>query len=170
MRVNCGIRPLSVVSIIAAALCYCASTFAAEGTIGIAAALPFAEGISVPEAVRNECHLGEQVSTFVQQFAPDVKVSDNPKEGRYLDMSITEVFASGGGGWSGPKWMEVKGTLKDNDKAVASFRAKRFSTGGAFGGFKGTCSIIGRCTKTVAKDIATWLKAPVDGAELGDAK
>lgn len=163
-------RPSVTIVMVIAALCFCAPTFAAEDTIGIAAAVPFAEGINVPEAVRNECHLGEQVSTFLQQFAPDVKVAGNPKEGRYLDMSITEVFASGGGAWSGPKWMEVKGTLLDNGTAGASFRAKRFSTGGAFGGFKGTCSIIGRCTKTIAKDIATWLKAPVDGAELGDAK
>ena len=54
------------------------------------------------------------------------------------------------------------------NKAIASFRAKRFSTGGAFGVFKGTCSIIGRCTKAIARDISDWLKHPVDGAELGD--
>jgi hypothetical protein len=65
--------------------------------------------------------------------------------------------------------MTVTGTLTEDDKPVASFRAKRFSTGGAFGGFKGTCSIIGRCTKAIAGDIAAWLKSPVDGAELGDA-
>ena len=170
MQINFGPRPLAVVSIIASSLSYCASTFAAEDTIGVAQTTPFAEGITVPDAVRNECHLGEQISSFLQEFDHNVKVSDDPKVGRYLQMAITEVFASGGGAWSGPKWMEVKGTLMDNGNAGMSFRAKRFSTGGAFGGFKGTCSIIGRCTKAIAKDISVWLKAPVDGASLGDAK
>ncbi len=66
--------------------------------------------------------------------------------------------------------MEVKGQLMENGQPVASFRAKRFSTGGAFAGFKGTCSIIGRCARAIAEDISIWLKNPVDGAEIGDAR
>jgi hypothetical protein len=151
------------------ALCGAMSAHA-EDKIGIPRAVPIAEHVDVSEAVRNECQLGEKVSTFLAEFAPNVSVSDDPKTGRYLRMEITEVVATGGGAWSGPKWMTVKGTLQENEKAIASFRAKRFSTGGAFGGFKGTCSIIGRCTKAIAEDISNWLKNPVDGAELGDAQ
>ena len=99
----------------------------------------------------------------VVPIAEDVDVSP-------ARMAITEVTAFGGGAWSGAKWMTVKGTLVENDKPIASFRAKRYSTGGAFGGFKGTCSIIGRCTKAIAQIIAEWLKNPVDGARLGDAQ
>jgi hypothetical protein len=148
---------------------FCTSAFGADAEVGIPKTVPYAQGVEVPDAVKNECQLGEKVSEFLLHDA-SVKVSDNPNEGRYLDMSITEVFAQGGGAWSGPKWMTVTGTLMENGKKVASFRAKRFSTGGAFGGFKGTCAIIGRCTKTIAEDIAKWLKNPVDGAQLGDAK
>ena len=101
------------------------------------------------------------------QSYSNVKVSEDSKQGKYLRMAITEVFAPGGGAWSGPKWMTVTGTLVENDQAIASFGAKRYSSGGAFGGYKGTCSIIGRCTKAIAQDIAAWLKSPVDGAELG---
>jgi hypothetical protein len=157
-------------SLFALALGCALSASAAEDTIGIPKAVPIAESVDVSQAVRNECQLGEKVSTFLAQFASNVAVSDDTKTGRYLRMEITEVVATGGGAWSGPKWMTVKGTLLENDKAIASFRAKRFSTGGAFGGFKGTCSIIGRCTKAIAEDIAEWLKNPVDGAELGDAQ
>ncbi len=138
--------------------------------IGIPADVPFDPSADVPQKVQDECNLGPKVATFVQKYNRDVQFSESPNEGQYVDMSITEVFAPGGGGWSGPKWMEVTGTLMNNGEKVASFRAKRFSTGGAFGGFKGTCSIIGRCTKALGKDIANWLKNPVDGAELGDAK
>lgn len=157
-------------SLFAAALCFSMSAAAADEVIHIPKVVPFAENTNVPAAVRDECELGEKVSAFLTESAPNVKVSAGPEQTRYLSMAITEVYAAGGGAWSGPKWMTVTGTLKENDQAVASFRAKRFSTGGAFGGFKGTCSIIGRCTKAIAQDIAEWLKNPVDGAELGDAR
>ena len=157
-------------SLFAAALCFSMSAAAADEVIYIPKVVPFAENTNVPLAVRNECQLGEKVSEFLTEFAPNVEVSAGPEQTRYLNMTITEVYAAGGGAWSGPKWMTVTGTLKEDDQAVASFRAKRFSTGGAFGGFKGTCSIIGRCTKAIAQDIAEWLKDPVDGAELGDAR
>lgn len=133
--------------------------------------IPFAEGLDVVQAVRDECQLGEKVVSFIVAFGKkDVVVTDTVGTGKYLDMKITNVFAPGGGAWSGPKWLEVSGTLKDGGKSVASFRAKRFSTGGAFGGFKGTCAILGRTTKALGKDIATWVKNPTDGATLGDAK
>lgn len=157
-------------SLFAAALCFSMSAAAADEVIHIPKVVPFAENTNVPVAVRNECELGEKVSAFLAESAPNVEVSAGPEQTRYLSMMITEVYAAGGGAWSGPKWMTVTGTLKENDQDVASFRAKRFSTGGAFGGFKGTCSIIGRCTKAIAQDIAEWLKNPVDGAELGDAR
>ncbi len=164
-----GIKHLWIVGLITTTLCYQASTLAADGRVGIPSIVPFNENTSVPNAVRNECQLGEKVSSFLARYA-NVQFSDTPSTGQYIDMSITEVFAPGGGAFSGPKWMEVTGTLMNNGSPVASFRAKRFSMGGAFGGFKGTCSIIGRCTKAIAKDIAEWLKNPLDGAELGDAR
>jgi hypothetical protein len=172
MRLNTSLmqKIAPTLSVFVLALGCAVSASAAQDTIGIPRAVPIAENVDVSQAVRNECQLGEKVSTFLVQFAPNVAVTDDPKTGRYLRMEITEVFATGGGAWSGPKWMTVKGTLLENEKAIASFRAKRYSTGGAFGGFKGTCSIIGRCTKAIAEDIAEWLKNPVDGAELGDAQ
>jgi hypothetical protein len=66
--------------------------------------------------------------------------------------------------------MSVKGELFDKGKQIGSFRATRFSGGGAFGGFKGTCAIIGRCSKTLGSDIAGWLGAPTQNAQLGDAR
>ena len=40
--------------------------------------------------------------------------------------------------------------------------------GGAFGGYKGTCSILGRCIKTLGSDIAKWLANPTMDAKLGN--
>lgn len=155
-----------------AALSLSMTVSAFADTVQIPSKIPFAEGIDVSEAVRTECQLGDKVSSFIKKFGKkNVEVSlGGELSGSYLNAEITNVFAPGGGAWSGPKWLEVSGTLMEGDKNVASFRAKRFSTGGAFGGFKGTCSILGRTTKALGKDIAKWLKSPEDGAALGDAK
>ena len=34
----------------------------------------------------------------------------------------------------------------------------RNSGGGFGGGYKGSCSVLGRCTKALGKDIAGWLR------------
>jgi hypothetical protein len=62
----------------------------------------------------------------------------------------------------------VSGTLYENGQKIASFKARRKSMGGAFAGYKGSCSVLGRTIDTMAEDIAGWLKAPVDGAKMGD--
>jgi hypothetical protein len=40
--------------------------------------------------------------------------------------------------------------------------------GGAFAGFKGSCSVLGRTVEALGEDIGGWLAAPRDGASLGD--
>ena len=131
--------------------------------------IPFSEVASVPEAVRNQCKLGERTSVYLDKYSKNIERVETLGEGRYLDLEITDVFAPGGGAWSGPKWVEVYGTLIEGEKEIATFRAKRFSTGGVFGGFMGTCKILNRCSKALGRDISYWLKNPVDHAELGDA-
>jgi hypothetical protein len=152
-----------------AALCWMvASNASAE--VQVLKDIPFSQDIEVRAAVREKCELGTKLSGFIAEYGTDVTRVDELGSGRVLDLSITQVHASGGGVFSGPKWLEVQGTLKQAGKPVASFRGKRFSGGGAFGVFKGTCAIIGRTTQALGKDIGTWLANPVDGANLGDAR
>jgi hypothetical protein len=132
--------------------------------------IPYAKGAEVRQAVRDECKLETKVPAFIAEFGSDVVLVDQLGGSRVLEMAITQVHAPGGGGFSGPKWMTVKGTLRERGRVVGSFRAKRFTTGGAFAGFKGTCSIIGRCTKAIGRDIATWLESPGMDSKLGDAQ
>ncbi|WP_221894969.1 hypothetical protein [Bathymodiolus japonicus methanotrophic gill symbiont] len=49
-------------------------------------------------------------------------------------------------------------------KKTRTFTANR----GFMGAYKGTCALLGRCTKALGKDIAEWLNNPVGGASLGD--
>jgi hypothetical protein len=65
--------------------------------------------------------------------------------------------------------MTVEGVLRDNGREIGSFTAIRYSGGGVFGGYKGTCAIVGRCAKTLGKDIANWLENPQKGSKLGNA-
>jgi hypothetical protein len=74
--------------------------FSADLEIGIPKVV-YAQGVQVPDAVKNECQLSEKVSECLLHDA-NVKVADKPNEGRYLDMSITEVFAAASGAWAGP--------------------------------------------------------------------
>ena len=147
---------------------------AAAETVKIRRSIPYAANAAVPPAVRDQCALETKVPEFIQEAAGgSVELVDgapNRLRGRVLELEITEVHAPGGGAFSGPKWMTVKGDLYDRGKAIGSFRAKRLSTGGAFGGFKGTCAIIGRCSKAIGQDIAGWLGSPSANALLGDAR
>jgi hypothetical protein len=133
--------------------------------------IPFSEGSQIADKIRSECQLQTQVPHFLDQQSKQVTLvdADPGKAGLVLELSIEEVFAPGGGAWSGPKWMAVVGTLREDGREIARFRAKRLSGGGMFAGYKGTCAIVGRCAKAIGSDIATWLEKPEDGAHLGDS-
>ncbi len=138
----------------------------AAEVISVPQLVPFDDGANIRQAIKNECKLDTRLPAYVKKYLKKSGAfSDNRNEGKYLDMRITDVVAKGGGLYSGPKWMEVKGTLLTNGKPGPSFRAKRVTTQGAR-----ACSAAARCAKAIAKDIAKWLKNPVDNAALGDAR
>jgi len=132
--------------------------------------------IPVRDKVRKECQLEEKIARFMVDYTKKNGtysniVREKPDSGDYhvLEAKITAAAGSGGGAWSGAKSVRIEGTLKDaSGKLIGNFSAGRFSGGGAFGAYKGTCSILGRCTKAIGKDVAQWLKSPTQDALLGD--
>lgn len=149
----------------------------AAGSITISKQAPFAQQVNVTDAVRAECKLPEKVSEFVKEFADKsydkVVLADNVSTktpGQALSMKIVGVTGFGGGAFSGAKHVTVEGTLWENGKVKGTFTAMRYSGGGAFGAYKGTCAILGRCVKAIGKDVGGWLLAPSMNAKLGDAK
>ncbi|MEM8547212.1 MAG: hypothetical protein AAGF46_03525 [Pseudomonadota bacterium] len=141
-------------------------------TVTIPSYVEFAPGVDVTAAVRDECQLQTKLQDFIVQYGKgmDIVLSDNPEgaEGRYVMLEYTHVVGFGGGTWSGAKSLLVSGEVFEGGKLIGSFTALRYSGGGAFGNFKGTCAILGRCAKALGKDIARFLKNPVIGAKLGD--
>lgn len=138
--------------------------------------VPYSDDGDVADNIKNECVINEQLADFVQEYAKAKGVDvqfvtgpvDNAAAGRVLDIKI--VFAmSIGNAWTGhSKSTTVNGTLYENGQKVAAFKARRHSRGGLFGQYKGSCSVLGRTVRAMGEDIGGWLKAPVDGAILGD--
>lgn len=149
------------------------ATFAA-GALVLQDKVPYDKEAVIPSAVRAECQLETKLPAFVREFAQGqfdqiVSTGDKaPQDAMQLDMRITDVIGTGGGAWSGSKSVTIAGKLVKNGQVVGTFKARRLSGGGAWGGYKGTCSILGRCVKTLGKDVANWLQNPGQNDVLGN--
>lgn len=130
----------------------------------------FAENSGVTENVLLECNLQEKVPAYIVQAAPSMSTGDSTEEGQVLALEITQVIAPGGGAWTGPKSLMLAGILTANNQVIGTFEARRSTSGGAFGGYKGTCSFLMRNAKTLGKDIAGFLANPSMNARLGELR
>lgn len=135
----------------------------------------FADEAVVREAIRDECQLPEKMEQFIVEGAAAQNIlveagtgSPGSIPGRVLVVEIVDVHGPAGGGYSGAKWTTIEAELFDNGTRSGSLRARRLTTGGAFGGFKGTCSFLGRTVRTLGSDVAGFLQNPSDNAVLGD--
>lgn len=136
--------------------------------------IAFRKDAYIRDAVRQECDLDGKLSKFIKenaagQYANIVTDSDSSSaDAQVLTVEIEEVQGAAGGAWSGTKDVMIKGSLSQKGKMLGDFKARRYSGGGMFGGYKGTCAILGRCVKTLGRDVAEWLTHPTSQAVLGD--
>jgi hypothetical protein len=150
-----------------------ATSSAGSGTLVIQS-VTFGKDAYVRDAVQNECNLPGKLTQFVQEYAAGqyaaivTGAAGAPADAQVLNIEIQNLMGSGGGAWSGPKMVEIKGTLTQNGQVLGDFRGRRTSGGGAFAAYKGTCSILGRCVKTLGKDVAEWLQHPAPQSALGE--
>ena len=148
---------------------------AEDAVFNVVSPVPFAEDSGASSNVKEECTLETRLPQFIAEAAErgvKVVVGPAPEEGasgKFLYLEFTHILGAGGGAWSGPKSVTARGELIENGEVIGSFISSRYSTGGAFGGYKGTCSILGRCIKAMGEDIAAWLRSPTMDAMLGDA-
>lgn len=156
------------------ALAVAPSAFAADG-VAVLKPVGFNEDADVPKAVLDECKLETVLPDAVSDEAKDVgtQVSFTTKAteaeaGRVLWLEITDVIADGNAFIGHRKAMTVKGRLYEDGKVVGSFKDRRTSMGGAFGGFKGNCGVLVRTAKAIGEDIGKWLAAPKMDDKLGD--
>ncbi|MBK7949813.1 MAG: hypothetical protein IPK00_13945 [Deltaproteobacteria bacterium] len=168
------LRVLAIVGV-AFVLALFASSAQAQ-TLKVQRPVPYSEDGDISDKIKQECKIDEQLADFLQEYAREqgveVEFTDRPVDtaaGRVLDLRIVSAISMGNAFIGHQKSTGVAGTLYENGKKVASFKARRQSMGGAFGGYKGSCAVLGRTVKVIAQDIAGWLKSPSDGAKLGDS-
>ena len=140
----------------------------------VIAPITFNDTARIRQAVKNECKLEDRLAQSIEQFSAkqfaqiETDSTLKQRDAQVLTIEIEQVQGGGGGAWSGAKSVTVNGTLTKNGKELGSFKAHRYSGGGMFAAYKGTCAILGRCTKTLGKDIAKWLSHPEKNSSLGD--
>ena len=144
----------------------------AGGSIKMLRSSGFAEGAFVRSEVRSECRLEERLPQSILEHARkngiEIELVDSlPSSGRVLEIEISDAIETGNA-WTGrQKGLVIQGRLVEDGAPVGNFRARRMTTGGFFGGYKGACSFFGRCAKTLGRDVADWLGAPGKDSSLG---
>ena len=161
----------------AVSVAHAADSVAVTGVVNVPTVVPYAQDAVIAGAVKRECQLGEKLSTFIKDYGQEhgVAVAQVPETaassaGRVLVLEITDAVADGNAFLGHHTDTTVKGKLYQDGAEVGNFIGRRNSMGGAFGGFKGNCSVLGRTVKALGEDIAGWLAKPGKDGQLGDLK
>jgi hypothetical protein len=140
------------------------------------APITFQNEALVEKAIVTDCDLPtiqfNELNKFSSKFgiALSLPTQEANTSGRVLQIQIANAIASGNAFIGHHKQLTLVGKLLENGTEVASFSAMRSSGGGAFAGFKGSCSVLHRCATTLGKDVGEWLRSPVPNARLGELK
>jgi len=143
-----------------------AGAWAGGGPIKVATVAPYQDESRIPDKILNECgELGGKLGRFVNEYATKYDVITtqvdqlDPKSGgRVLVVEITDAISAGNAFIGHRKSMSARAELFENGVSQGSVDFTRNSGGGFAGGYKGSCSVLGRCTKALGKDIAEWLR------------
>jgi hypothetical protein len=148
---------------------------AEDNPIYIGSMAPFTDSKSISQAILTECSLPERQAELIEEAAKSAGVpvvrSDEAVaqgKGRILKVEITSAMSGGNAFIGHHKQVSVKGVLLEDGNEIGSFSGTRSSMGGAFAGFKGSCSVLGRCVKALAEDVSLWLKNPEKASRIGE--
>jgi len=137
--------------------------------------VPFSDATLIAGNIKRECVIQDQLADFIAAYARERNIPvrfaaevDPLAAPRVLDVQITEAVSQGNPFMGHHKSTVAVGRLYQDGELIGSFTARRDSMGGAFAGYKGSCSVLGRTVKALGKDIAAWLAVPDMDALLGD--
>ena len=143
-----------------------------DGTLSLQKLATLGKDLQAGEC-KSDSAIPEKLSDLLKKSYDKIELVDDAstvKTGDALATRITAINAVGGGAWSGPKYVTIMGTLWKDGAVVGTFTDSRYTTGGMWGGYKGTCSMIDNVNKELAKDVTKWLNKPAMDSKLGDAK
>lgn len=126
----------------------------------------------IPSAVKAECGiemlLGNHALSSLTRRNSQVQTVTGPEQAggdKVIQLTILSVHGFGGGSWSGPKSISLRADLKQGAATVGTTVLNRSSTGGVFGGMKGTCDILNRVAVALGKDLAKWPLLQAESAQ-----
>ncbi len=129
----------------------------------------------ISSAAMKECSLPAQYTQLFREIASENNInvqisgSNEPTPtGYYLKPTFTYIISDGNPFLGHRKYTQMTMELYKDGKKVSSAQFGRNSSGGLFGGYKGSCSVLGRTVEANVSDAVAWLKNPVDGSVHGD--
>lgn len=151
-----------------AALLFPSATALATQPVVLETPVTYAPGAEVVERVKAECRIEDMLATRVGDIlrrrnkggTGTVATGADANGSQVLRLQISHVLGIGGGAWTGPKAITVNAELVEDGKVVRNTKVNRWSIGGFWGAFKGTCSILDRSAIVIAKDMARWVRDP----------
>lgn len=144
-------------------------------TIYIKPQIVYTSKSRVSTAIKQECTLPQALSDNIVQKAISLGINievkrDIKPNDIELKIEIIDAVSSGNAFIGHNKFMTIEGSLVKGGTKYSSFQAARLSSGGYFGAYRSSCSVLGRITKALGSDTAGWLMDPFDGAKLGDVQ
>jgi len=144
-------------------------------TIYIKPEIVYTSNSRVSDAIKQECTIPQALSENIlkKSIAMGVNIEskrDIKSNEIELKIEIIDAVSAGNAAIGHSKFIVINGSLVKGNTKYASFKAARRSGGGFFGGYRSSCSVLGKVTKALGQDTAGWLTNPVDGARLGDVQ
>jgi hypothetical protein len=144
------------------------STAGAQAATRLEVPITYMANAEAVEGTKRDCKIEEMLSSRIgpmlaKLYKMDkgtIDVGTDPANDKVLRVQITHVLGAGGGAWSGPKAITVLAELLDGGKVVYYTKINEWTTGGVFGGFKGTCDILERSANAITKDLNEWVQNP----------
>jgi hypothetical protein len=142
---------------------------ASEHEVKVLRSIPWSADAKVRPQVKAQCQIETRLPEYLAQSSDQVRLVEGPlgASGRVLELTITNARTVAGGWVSGGKWVTVVGVLREDDREIGNFLAKRLTIG--YFNFT-ACSAAARSIKATARDIAEWLKDPQPDSKLGSAQ
>lgn len=127
--------------------------------------VPYQDEDGIANKVIEECtELGMQLSESTAKYMNDRGMSplrqpsvDLKSAKQALNIKITSAVSAGNAFIGHRKSVSVRAELYKDGVLVAKTGKTRDSAGGAFGGFKSSCSVLERTVNTLGNDISKWL-------------
>jgi len=159
--------PLSLSLVVSVLIVSVGALAADDGKVRVLKDTPISSSSDIPDGVRDQCReIGRELPRALVRSSRAIALVNTEKEltakhGKYLTIEVTQIRAKGGGVFTGPKHMAVRGVLFDDGKQIGDFEGERSAMG-----LRSTCSNLENVEKALGKDIARWLNDPRPNSRL----